>query len=79
MNLLAIKQHMTQVKMATLSSLCRLFNAEPDNMRCLLSHWMKKGNIRLCLKQPACGTQCVKCPSATTEIYEWVEGKVLSS
>lgn len=72
MSLLAIKQHMMQVKAATLSSLCQLFNADPDTLRCMLSHWIKKGNIRVCTKKPACGSQCFKCPTSSTEIYEWV-------
>lgn len=73
MSLLAIKRHMRQVKMATLNHLCLIFNAEPDTMRCLISHWMQKGNIRQCTKKPACGTKCFKCPSAATELYEWID------
>lgn len=73
MSLIAIKQHLMKVKMATLSSLCLLFKAEPDTMRCLLKHWMAKGKVRQCVKKPACGSQCFKCPTDMTEIYEWVE------
>jgi len=74
MSLIAIKQHMMQVKMATLGSLCTLFNAEPDTLRCLLQHWMRKGKIRQCLKKPACGSRCFKCADTLTEMYEWVDG-----
>ena len=73
MSLLEIKQHMMQVKMATLGSLCNLFNADPDTLRCMLQHWVKKGKIRQCMKKPACGSKCFKCSSLTTEIYEWVD------
>lgn len=73
MNLIDIKQHMMQVKMATLASLCQLFGADPDRVRCMLSHWIKKGRIRQCMKKPACGSQCFKCPTANVEIYEWVD------
>lgn len=72
MSLISIKNHMMQVKMATLGSLCSLFAADPDTLRCMLRHWMKKGKIRQCVKKPACGSQCFKCSSLTTEIYEWV-------
>lgn len=78
MNLMAIKLHMKQVKMATLGHLCQVFGAEPDYIRCLLTHWMHKGKIRLCMKRPACGSRCFKCPSTVTEIYEWVEGPTLA-
>jgi len=72
MNLVAIKQHMQQVRMATLGSLCAIFNADPDRVRCLLQHWMHKGKVRQCVKKSACGTKCFKCPSLVSEMYEWV-------
>lgn len=78
MSLLAIKNHMMQVKTSSLSALCILFNAEPETIRCMLSHWMVKGKIRKCLKEPACGSKCFKCPTATTEIYEWVDATLVS-
>lgn len=72
MNLLALKEHMTHVRVASLAGLCAIFNTEPDNVRCMLSHWIRKGKIRKCLKQPDCGSKCNKCPAAVTELYEWV-------
>lgn len=76
MSLLAIKGHMMQVKMTTLNSLCLLFNVDPERMRCMLQHWIRKGKIRQCVRQPACGTQCFKCPAANSEMYEWVEAVI---
>lgn len=72
MSLLAIKAHMMQVKMTSLSSLCLLFGAEPESMRCLLRHWIQKGKIRECPRATHCG-KCAKCPMAATELYEWIE------
>lgn len=77
MSLIDIKHHMMRVKIATLGSLCLLFKAEPDTLRCLLQHWMKKGRIRQCLKKPACGSKCFKCDTISTEMYEWVEGDII--
>ncbi|MBA3660799.1 MAG: hypothetical protein H0W64_03655 [Gammaproteobacteria bacterium] len=73
MSLLAIKNHMLHVRIATLASLCTLFNAKPETIRCLLRHFIAKGKIRVCQKTPACGSKCSKCPVADTEMYEWVE------
>ncbi|EKD70338.1 MAG: hypothetical protein ACD_46C00565G0002 [uncultured bacterium] len=73
MNLLAIKQHMMQVKITTLASLCSVFRVDIDTMRCLLRHWMCKGKIRQCTKKPECGSKCFQCPTSTIELYEWVE------
>ena len=72
MSLLDIKQHMMQVKMTTLASLCSLFNADAETVRCMLRHWVLKGKVRQCMKTPACGSKCFKCPTTMTEIYEWV-------
>jgi putative ferrous iron transport protein C len=63
---------MMQVKTASLSNLCMLFNTDAETLRFMLSHWIKKGKIRKCLKKPSCGSKCFKCPSLMTEIYEWV-------
>lgn len=73
MSLIAIKKHMQQVRVATLSSLCSLFNAEPETIRCLLSHLMQKGCVRQCGNKAACAKKCFSCPSTASEMYEWVE------
>ena len=77
MSLLDIKQHMMKVKIATLGSLCALFKVDPDTLRLLLSHWIRKGKIRSCMRKPACGSQCFKCPTIATEMYEWIEVAIL--
>lgn len=73
MSLIDIKRYMMQVKVASLSSLSLVFNTDPETLRCMLSHWIRKGKVRQCLKTPACGSKCFKCPSATTEMYEWLD------
>jgi hypothetical protein len=73
MSLLDLKKHMMSVRMASLASLCALFKTDPETMRCLLSHWMRKGCVRKCTKKPACATKCFKCPVADIEMYEWAE------
>ena len=73
MSLLDIKHHMMQVKIATLSSLCLLFNRDAETLRCMLQHWVRKGCLKQCTKKLACGSKCFKCPTAATEIYEWVQ------
>jgi putative ferrous iron transport protein C len=72
MSLLNIKKYLMQVKIASLSSLCVYFNAQPEVIRDMLGHWIRKGCLRKCLKTQACGGSCFKCSPLTTEIYEWV-------
>lgn len=73
MSLVDIKNHMMRVKITTLGSLCSLFNKDAETIRCMLSHWIRKGRVRQCQRQPECGSKCSKCPTAMTEMYEWVE------
>lgn len=72
MSLLAIKQHLLSVRSATLSSLCALFSAEPETVRAMLQHFIRKGCVRKCERSSACGSKCFKCPVANAERYEWV-------
>lgn len=72
MNLLEIKQHLSQVKIATLSSLCVYFNCEAECLRAMLSHWIKKGKVRTLKKTARCGVKCMECNPSLTEIYEWM-------
>jgi len=73
MNLIAIKNYLSEVKIASLGTLCENFKCEPDSLRCMLSHWLRKGCVRQFNKKNACGSSCNKCPALATEIYEWVD------
>lgn len=72
MNLLIIRDYLKQVKIATLQHLCIQFKTEPETIRCLLRHWLKKGKVRQCGKKSACGKICFSCPPLQVELYEWV-------
>ncbi len=65
MSLLAIKEHMMQVKIASLSTLCACLNTDADVLRHMLTHWERKGKIRKFTKTPACGSQCSNCPAGS--------------
>lgn len=72
MNLLEIKNYLMRVKVASLASLSAYFNCDSDVLRNMLSHWVRKGCVRECIKASACGTKCAQCKVPTIEIYEWV-------
>lgn len=72
MSLVAIKKHLTQVRLASLGNLCAIFGSDADTMRCMLRHWVQKGCVRQCTREPACGSKCFKCPTSMVELYEWV-------
>lgn len=73
MNLLEIRNYVMQVKIASLTHLCRYFNCDSELLRNMLCHWTRKGCIRKTTQTPACGETCGKCSPVMTEIYEWVK------
>lgn len=73
MSLVEIKKYMLQVKITSLANLCQHFKTDAETLRCMLQHWIRKGNVKQCMKKPACGSKCFKCPTNTIELYEWVD------
>jgi putative ferrous iron transport protein C len=73
MTLVELKQYMMKVRITSLSSLSLYFNTDPLLLRQMLTHWVRKGCVKQCLKTPSCGTTCGKCSPIATEIYEWVK------
>lgn len=71
MTLIELKTHMMKVKFASIASLCRIFQTNPDYARCLLRHWIDKGKIRLCAPLN-CAMKCNHCPATSAETYEWI-------
>lgn len=67
-----IKLIFTEKNTVSLVELTQQLNAEPDAVRGMLSHWIRKGRIRPFQKKAGCGSKCGKCDPATTEMYQWV-------
>ncbi len=72
MSLLEIKQHLLQTRVSTLGNLAQHFKCDPELMRCMLGHWVRKGCLRQFFKTTACGSGCLNCKVDDYEIYEWV-------
>lgn len=71
MSLMIIKAYFIQHRVASLQTLCQLFAKDAETMRCLLQHFLNKGQLKCCRRQVACGSACFKCPVEATELYEW--------
>nr|VFK51115.1 MAG: FeoC like transcriptional regulator [Candidatus Kentron sp. TUN]VFK52538.1 MAG: FeoC like transcriptional regulator [Candidatus Kentron sp. TUN]VFK52858.1 MAG: FeoC like transcriptional regulator [Candidatus Kentron sp. TUN] len=48
------------------------FDIEPDAVRGMLEHWIRKGKVRKLPEGAICGNNCDKCAPGTAGIYEWV-------
>lgn len=71
-SLQAIRQYFQRVPKASLYELSHQLDTEPDLLRAMLSHWIRKGCLKPCEKSLACGKSCVKCNPLLVEFYEWV-------
>jgi len=72
MTLVELKQHLMKVRITSLSGICTYFNVEPETLRGMLAHWIRKGSVRQCQRNPECASSCGKCSPLVTEIYEWI-------
>ena len=72
MSLLEMKEHLMQVRVATLGSIAQHFHSDPELIRNMMGHWVRKGCVRQFSKTPSCGEQCVQCSGVEHEIYEWI-------
>ena len=68
-----IKKYLSDHSEASLWNLCARFNTEPDTMRGMLKHWIRKGRLRELPKGSSCLKCCRACNSDCFEIYEWIE------
>ncbi len=78
MILLAIKEYIKTHKWVSLQHLALYFQRDPDTMRQMLGHWLRKGVICKTLKSASCGVQCSACQPSVTEMYFWSDIKSAS-
>lgn len=67
-----LKLTLSQRKTASLLELTKQLGAEPNAVRGMLSHWIRKGKVKQCQPNSACGSTCGKCNPLLTEHYEWL-------
>ncbi len=68
--LTTLKGYLVTHRAASLSELARHVAADPDAVRGMLEHWVRKGRVRR-TAGVRCGG-CDSCAAADIEFYEWV-------
>jgi hypothetical protein len=68
--LTTLKGYLVARRAASLSELAREVDADPDAVRGILEHWLRKGKVRR-TAGARCGG-CDSCAAADIELYEWV-------
>ena len=69
--LIKLRQYIQEHRAASLDELAKCFAADPDIIRDMLGHWVRKGKIKLAAKAQHCGISCQQCKPALTEVYVW--------
>lgn len=69
MILLAVKDFIRQRQVVNLQDLALHFQRDPDTMRDMLGHWLRKGIICKAPKPAGCGVRCVACKPSVAEVY----------
>lgn len=69
-----VKRYLSERKLAPLTDIALHFDIEPDTVRGLLSHWIRKGRVRR-HQDDGCknGGGCCGCGAHSKEIYEWLQ------
>jgi hypothetical protein len=68
--LTTLKGYLVAHRAASLSELARELDADPDAVRGMLEHWVRKGKVRR-TAGARCGG-CDSCAPADVEFYEWI-------
>lgn len=72
MILMELKQYLSERGQVPLADLVHRFEVQPEALRGMLAHWIRKGKVRQRLPAGACGNGCCKCDPETLEVYEWI-------
>lgn len=67
-----LRRYLRQRGQAGLTDIAYHLDAEPEAVKGMLDHWIRKGKVRWHAAGAAC-SGCSKCDAATMEVYEWVD------
>ncbi len=69
--LVDLRNYLLERRRVSLRDLAWHFGVEPDAMRGMLEHWIRKGKIKREESCPPCGSGCCNCAPDLTEFYVW--------
>ena len=67
-----IRRYLEHRGQASLEDIARHLDSDPEAVRGMLEHWMRKGRVRRHRAGAACGG-CSQCEGSALEVYEWLE------
>jgi predicted ArsR family transcriptional regulator len=66
-----ISSYLAERGQATLADIALHFDADPEAVRGMLDHWVRKGRVEQRKVEAACGTSCQRCDPAAMVLYIW--------
>ncbi|MDJ0808188.1 MAG: FeoC-like transcriptional regulator [Gammaproteobacteria bacterium] len=69
-----IKRYLIHHHQATLNDIALHCDADPDAVRGMLEHWIRKGRVERRVPSDACSSGCSKCDPSDLEYYVWLDG-----
>lgn len=69
MILLEVREYIKLRQSVNLQELSLHFQCNPDAMRDILGHWLRKGIVFQASQPVGCGVRCIQCKPGTAEVY----------
>lgn len=66
-----LRDYLRQREQASLQDMALHFDADPEALKGMLEHWIRKGKVTRQTAKASCGDSCTQCDPASVEIYVW--------
>lgn len=67
-----LRHYLKQRRQASLEDIAHHLDSDPEAVRGMLEHWIRKGRVRRHIGGASCGG-CTQCEAGRMEVYEWLE------
>ena len=73
-----IRDYVRDRGQVTLQDIAVHFDTDPEALRSMLAHWIRKGKILRRSVSADCGSSCTQCDPTAVELYVWHENGPLA-
>ncbi len=72
MILIDVKNYLKAKSVSNLQAMAIHFQRDPEVMRDMLAHWVRKGVVVVDEKPVSCGVKCIQCKPEVAAVYRYV-------
>ena len=66
-----VRDYLQERGQVSLQDLALHFDSDPEALRGMLEHWIRKGRVSRRKAAASCGSSCTQCDPASVELYVW--------